>query len=92
MWPGFAVTSFSTGSAILAELAETEFSAFLSALALEGRVAGSTQNQALSALLFLYKEVLQRELAFIGGVVRVKRPPKRCLDHWWTSNRTAILR
>ena len=59
-----------------AELAETEVSAFLSALAVEGRVAASTQNQALSALLFLYKEVLQRELAFIGGVVRVKRPPK----------------
>jgi integron integrase len=58
------------------ELGETEVSAFLSALALEGRVAASTQNQALSALLFLYKEVLQRELAFIGGVVRVKRPPK----------------
>src|SRR6202043_1272056 len=59
-----------------AELAEAEVSAFLSALALEGRVAASTQNQALSALLFLYKEVLGRELAFIGGVVRVKRPPK----------------
>ena len=59
-----------------AELAETEVSAFLSALALEGRVAASTQNQALSALLFLYKEVLHRKLAFIGGVVRVKRPPK----------------
>ena len=58
------------------ELAETEVSAFLSALATEGKVAASTQNQALSALLFLYKEVLQRELAFIGGVVRVKRPPK----------------
>jgi hypothetical protein len=39
-------------------------------------VAASTQNQALSALLFLYKEVLQRELAFISGVARVKRPPK----------------
>ena len=49
---------------------------FLSSLANNGRVAASTQNQALSALLFLYKGVLQRELAFIGGVVRVKRPPK----------------
>ncbi len=59
-----------------AELAETHVSAFLSSLANQGQVAASTQNQALSALLFLYKQVLQRELAFIGGVVRVKRPPK----------------
>lgn len=58
------------------ELTERDVSAFLSSLALEGKVAASTQNQALSALLFLYKEVLERELAFIGGVVRVKRPPK----------------
>src|SRR5207253_7534724 len=58
------------------ELGEADVSAFLSALAQEGQVAASTQNQALSALLFLYKKVLQRELAFIGGVARVKRPPK----------------
>jgi len=58
------------------ELTEKDVSAFLSSLALDGQVAASTQNQALSALLFLYKEVLQHELAFIGGVVRVKRPPK----------------
>ena len=58
------------------ELDERDISAFLSSLAVEGKVAASTQNQALSALLFLYKEVLGRELAFIGGVVRVKRPPK----------------
>ena len=58
------------------ELEEGDVSAFLSNLAVEGNVAASTQNQALSALLFLDKEVLQRELAFIGGVVRVKRPPK----------------
>ena len=58
------------------ELDERDVSAFLSSLAIEGKVAASTQNQALSALLFLYKEILQRELAFIGGVIRVKRPPK----------------
>jgi integrase len=58
------------------ELDERDISTFLSSLAEEGKVAASTQNQALSALLFLYKEVLGRELAFIGGVVRVKRPPK----------------
>jgi integron integrase len=59
-----------------AELAEEEVSAFLSHLAVEGQVAASTQNQALSALLFLYKEVLERELRFIGGFARAKRPPK----------------
>ncbi len=58
------------------ELAEKDVSAFLSSLAIDGRVAASTQNQALSGLLFLDKEVLQQELAFIAGVVRVKRPPK----------------
>ena len=59
-----------------AELDETHVSAFLSHLAVKDNVAASTQNQALSALLFLYKEVLQLDLKFIGGVVRVRRPPK----------------
>src|ERR1700737_1088459 len=58
------------------DLAEDDSAAFLGSLAIESKVAASTQNQALSALLFLYKEVLHHELAFIGGVVRVKRPPK----------------
>lgn len=59
-----------------AELDETHVSAFLSSLAVKDKVAASTQNQALSALLFLYKEVLGRDLKFIGGVVRVRRPAK----------------
>jgi integron integrase len=58
------------------DLQEEHVSAFLSDLALHGKVAASTQNQALSVLLFLYKEVLQRDLRFIGGVVRVRRAPK----------------
>jgi integron integrase len=58
------------------ELDEKHVSEFLSSLAIDGRVAASTQNQALNALLFLYKEVLQRELGFIGDALRVKRPPK----------------
>ena len=41
------------------EMAEVEVTAFLTHLAREGNVAASTQNQALSALLFLYKEVLK---------------------------------
>ena len=51
-----------------------EVEAFLSHLATAGRVAPSTQNQALSALLFLYREVLQVELPWLDGVVRAKRP------------------
>ena len=39
-----------------------EISAFLSSLAVDGRVAASTQNQALSALLFLYRDVLALDL------------------------------
>ena len=58
------------------ELDEKDVSAFLSSLAINGRVAASTQNQALNALLFLYKEVLQCELGFVANALRVKRPPK----------------
>jgi integron integrase len=55
-------------------LGEPEVTAFLNHLAAERGVAASTQNQALSALLFLYKEVLGRELAWLDGLVRAKRP------------------
>ncbi len=58
------------------DLAESDIAGFLSSLAIKGRVAASTQNQALNALLFLYKEVLRRELGFIGETLRVKRPAK----------------
>src|SRR2546421_9486440 len=58
------------------ELDEKHVSQFLTDLAINGRVAAATQNQALNALLFLYKEVLQRELEFIGGALWGKRPPQ----------------
>ena len=51
-----------------------EITRFLSALAVERNVAASTQNQALSALLFLYKEVLGQELPWLDGIVRAKAP------------------
>ena len=57
-----------------AEMGAEEVTRFLSSLALDGRVAASTQNQALSALLFLYREVLQQDLPWLEGVVRAKRP------------------
>jgi Phage integrase, N-terminal SAM-like domain len=48
--------------------------AFLTHLARDGHVAASTQNQALSALLFLYKEVLKQEIGWLEGVERAKKP------------------
>ena len=51
-----------------------EVSAFLSHLAVDWNVAASTQNQALSAILFLYTHVLGRDLDWLEGVIRAKRP------------------
>ena len=58
------------------EMGEDEIAQFLTHLAVEKNVAASTQNQALSALLFLYQQVLERKLDFIDKVERVQRPPK----------------
>ena len=58
------------------QMGEEEIAAFLSHLNLDLHVAASTQNQAFSALLFLYQQVLDRKLAFITGVERVRRPAK----------------
>jgi integron integrase len=55
-------------------LGATEVAAFLTSLAVQGKVAASTQNQALSALLFLYREVLGIDLPWLDEVVRAKRP------------------
>ena len=48
--------------------------AFLTGLATQRNVAAGTQNQALAALLFLYREVLGQDLPWMEGVVRAKRP------------------
>lgn len=58
------------------EMAEPEVAAFLTHLAVNRRVAASTQNQALNAILFLYKQVLGRNIGLIQGVVRAKRPER----------------
>ena len=55
-------------------MGEQEVSHFLSALAVKGRVSASTQNQALCALLFLYRHVLDQNLGWLDDVVRAKRP------------------
>jgi site-specific recombinase XerD len=59
------------------ELGNAEIEAFLTYLAVEQRVAASTQNQALSALLFLYWDVLQLELDIQVDAIRAK--PSRYL-------------
>ena len=59
-----------------AEMGAPEITRFLTALAVEGRVAASTQTQALSALLFLYRHVLELDLPWLEGVVRAKRPQR----------------
>lgn len=56
------------------ELGAVHVEAFLTGLAVEGRVAASTQNQALAAILFLYRDVLGVKLAWMDDVVRAKRP------------------
>ena len=57
-----------------AELEAGDVARFLSHLATRGAVGSSTQNQALSALLFLYRDVLGRDFGWLSGVARAKRP------------------
>jgi len=58
------------------EMGAEEVKAFLSHLATQMNVAASAQNQAFSALLFLYQEVLKQRLPWIDDIVRAKRPAK----------------
>ena len=57
-----------------AEMGEGEIARFLSSLASDSHVSASTQNQALNALLFLYREVLGKDIGYVNGVVRARRP------------------
>jgi len=56
------------------EMGKQEISQFLTSLAVDRRVAASTQNQALAALLFLYQDVLDCDPGWIDDIVRAKRP------------------
>jgi integron integrase len=58
------------------DMAEEEVTKFLTYLARDRNVAVSTQNQALSALLFLYKDVLKQEIGWLENVERARRPAK----------------
>jgi integron integrase len=64
----------SSGRRHPAKMGCSEVTSFLTALAVDHRVAPSTQNQALSAILFLYRDVLALELPWLEDVVRAKRP------------------
>lgn len=64
-------------SADLIDLREPEVNAFLTQLAVGEDVAASTQNQALSALLFLYDKVLGNPLEHVENIVRARKPKRR---------------
>lgn len=59
-----------------AQMGESEVTAFLSHLAVDRQVSSSTQNQALAALLFLYKEVLKQPLDWLDKIQRAKKPER----------------
>jgi len=59
------------------DMGKTEVEAFLSDLAVRGKVAASTQNQAFNAILFLYKQVLNQEIEGEIDALRAKRPLRR---------------
>jgi integron integrase len=58
------------------EMGEVEIEAFLTFLAVEKKVSASTQNQAMAALLFLYRNVLGRRMEWVEPAVRAKRPAR----------------
>ena len=60
-----------------AEMGAPEVTQFLTSLAVDRRVAASTQNQALGALLFLYREVLDQSLPWLDDLVRGRRSEER---------------
>lgn len=64
------------GNRAAAEMGEAEINRFLTDLAVRQNVSASTQNQALSALLFLYRHVLNRPIGDLGEVIRARKPQR----------------
>ena len=58
------------------EMGEPEVSAFLTSLAVDGHVVTSTRNQAKAAIIFLYKNVLDRSLDWLDDLVQARRPER----------------
>ena len=73
---GSSDSSTSTTCGIRRRSAEPEINAFLTHLAVKNDVSASTQNQALSALLFLYRFVIGREVGSLDGVIRARKPKR----------------
>jgi len=57
-------------------MGEAEIRAFISDLAVNGRVAASTQTVALSAVLFLYREVMKKDLPYVDKIERAQKPKR----------------
>lgn len=76
MWDGFDASFWQTanGQRHPRQMGQVEVEAFLTELATRGQVSAGMQNQALAALLFLYREVLSVELPWMENLVRAKRP------------------
>lgn len=73
------------------ELGEPEVSRFLSHLAVDRKVAASTQNQALSALLFLYRKVLNQPLNWLDNLKRAKKPARLAFRAFPIFTRSLLL-
>jgi site-specific recombinase XerD len=58
------------------DMGKAEVEAFLTSLAVDRNVSASTQNQALAAILFLYREVLAQKLDWLDNVTRAKKPQR----------------
>ncbi|WP_231603795.1 site-specific integrase [Neorhodopirellula pilleata] len=76
------------GSTELEAFTERDIESFLTKLAVEGKVAASTQTQARSSLLFLYESILGRRIGFINAV-RVKRPDS--MPVWYSRGEIKLL-
>lgn len=72
----FAAYIQQSGSKIIGGAEAADFKNFLSHLALKQRVSSSTQNQAFNAILFLFRNILKREVGSLDTTVRAKRGPK----------------
>lgn len=74
------------------DMGAPQVEAFLTHLAIERNVAAATQNQTLSTLLFLYKEVLGVELAWLDDVQRARKPQRLPTVLTVTEVRTVLAR
>ncbi len=75
-----------------AEMGEAEIRAFVSDLASKKSVSASTQTVALSALLFLYRDVLKKELPYVEGIERAKKPERLPVVFTQTEVRAVLSR